>query len=172
MIIDIQPDSPVSIHEQIITQVIAGVAAGTLKPGARIPGARELAQKLVIHPDAVARAYQELEWLGVVKAGADREAEVTADAAVVCRIQRQEAARRRVREAVREALASGLADQAVRTVVEDELARPTGRGVPRSSAHEAGDRDSQAIQALPPQDGRGPAQPDRPPGGHFRAAGR
>ena len=63
--IDIQHDSPVAIHEQIIGQIMAHVASSTLKPGMRLREYRSFAQEMLTNPQVVARAYGDLEWLGV-----------------------------------------------------------------------------------------------------------
>jgi DNA-binding transcriptional regulator YhcF (GntR family) len=55
-----------SIYEQIIEQVQEAVATGSLKPRDRLPAVRQLADELDIAPGTVARAYAELERLGVV----------------------------------------------------------------------------------------------------------
>jgi DNA-binding transcriptional regulator YhcF (GntR family) len=64
--ITIDDTSTVSIYEQIIAQVREAVAVGRLSPGARLPPVRQLADALDIAPGTVARAYGELERLGVV----------------------------------------------------------------------------------------------------------
>jgi DNA-binding transcriptional regulator YhcF (GntR family) len=55
-----------SIYEQIVAQVQEAVATGRLAPGERLPTVRQLADELDIAPGTVARAYTELERLGVV----------------------------------------------------------------------------------------------------------
>jgi DNA-binding transcriptional regulator YhcF (GntR family) len=55
-----------SIYEQIVAQVQEAVATGGLGPGDRLPTVRQLADELDIAPGTVARAYAELERLGVV----------------------------------------------------------------------------------------------------------
>jgi GntR family transcriptional regulator len=42
------------------------VASGRLEPGAEIPPIRVLAERLLVNPNTVARAYRELETAGVV----------------------------------------------------------------------------------------------------------
>jgi len=56
----------VSIYEQIVDQVRAAVATGELRPGQRLPAVRRLADELDIASGTVARAYGELEQLGLV----------------------------------------------------------------------------------------------------------
>lgn len=126
MIIDIQPDSPVPIYEQIVAQVTFGIASGALDVGTLIPSVRELAQRLVVNPNTVARAFQELERRGVVAARRGRGMEVTPEAPAACRAQRQTAIRVRIREALHEAVSSALPADEIRKLVEEELARVNG----------------------------------------------
>lgn len=55
-----------SIYEQIVAQMQEAVATGVLGPGDRLPPVRHLADHLDIAPGTVARAYAELERLGIV----------------------------------------------------------------------------------------------------------
>ena len=55
-----------SVYEQIIEQAKEAVATGRLASGERRPTVRQLADQLDIAPGTVARAYSELERLGVV----------------------------------------------------------------------------------------------------------
>jgi GntR family transcriptional regulator len=54
------------IYLQIVNQVKYLVASGRLEPGAEMPPIRVLAERLLINPNTVARAYRELEVAGVV----------------------------------------------------------------------------------------------------------
>ena len=58
--------SDVPLYRQIADHVWLEVAEGTLEPGQRLPTVRQCAIDLGVHPDTVARAYRELEMLGVV----------------------------------------------------------------------------------------------------------
>jgi GntR family transcriptional regulator len=127
MLLDIQPDSPVPIYEQIVAQMIFGIAAGGVEPGAMIPSVRELAQRLLVHPNTVARAFQELERKGVVESKRGRGMEVAGSAPATCHKLRQELVRNRIRDALREAHSSALSPDEIRKLVEDELARSNGR---------------------------------------------
>src|SRR2546423_416978 len=122
MLFSIHPDGPVPIYEQIVAQVIYGVAAGTLEVGTFIPSVRELAERLLVHPNTVARAFQELERAGVVTSRRGRGMEVTAEAPAACRARRQELVRNRIRTALREAAGSALSSEDIRLLVEEELA--------------------------------------------------
>jgi len=56
----------VPIYQQIINQVKYMVASGRMVPGDELPAIRVLAEQLVVNPNTVARAYRELETLGIV----------------------------------------------------------------------------------------------------------
>jgi GntR family transcriptional regulator len=127
MLFTIHADGPVPIYEQIVAQIIYGVAAGTLEAGTFIPSVRELAEQLLVHPNTVARAFQELEHSGVVTPRRGRGMEVTADAPKHCRTLRTELVRARIRQAVREAVASSLGTEEIRGMVEQELTQVNGR---------------------------------------------
>jgi GntR family transcriptional regulator len=57
----------VAIYLQIVNQVKYLVASGRLTAGEELPPIRVLAQKLLVNPNTVARAYRELEVAGVVE---------------------------------------------------------------------------------------------------------
>ena len=59
--------SGVPVYRQIIDQVRAGMAAGTLSSGDQLPTVRQLAVDLAINPNTVLRAYRELELGGMLE---------------------------------------------------------------------------------------------------------
>lgn len=67
MQIHISANDGVPIYLQIVNQVKYLVASGRLTPGAELPPIRVLAERLMINPNTVARAYRELEAAGVVE---------------------------------------------------------------------------------------------------------
>src|SRR6185436_4381681 len=60
------PSSAVPIYLQLVDQVKAALQSGALRPGDELPGVRPLARDLVVHPNAVARAYRTLEEEGLI----------------------------------------------------------------------------------------------------------
>ncbi len=66
MQIHISPSDGVPIYLQIVNQVKYLVSSGRLGAGEELPPIRVLAEKLVVNPNTVARAYRELEIAGVV----------------------------------------------------------------------------------------------------------
>ncbi|MCR6110192.1 GntR family transcriptional regulator [Bacillus sp. A301a_S52] len=62
----IDPKQPIPLYEQIIQQVKEMYAKGLLKPNEKLPSVRELASHMVINPNTVSKAYQELERQGII----------------------------------------------------------------------------------------------------------
>ena len=66
MQIHISPTDGVPIYLQIVNQVKYLVSSGRLAEGEELPPIRVLAEKLLVNPNTVARAYRELEMAGIV----------------------------------------------------------------------------------------------------------
>jgi GntR family transcriptional regulator len=67
MQIHISTADGVPIYQQIVNQIKYLVSSGRLTAGEELPPIRSLAEKLVINPNTVARAYRELESAGFVE---------------------------------------------------------------------------------------------------------
>jgi GntR family transcriptional regulator len=67
MQIHISTADGVPIYQQIVNQIKYLVSSGRLTAGEELPPIRALAEKLVINPNTVARAYRELEGAGIVE---------------------------------------------------------------------------------------------------------
>lgn len=69
MTIDIQITAglAVPIYRQVVDQVRLGVASGQLIPGEQLLSVRALAERLLINPNTIARAYGELVRDGVLE---------------------------------------------------------------------------------------------------------
>ncbi len=67
MQIHISSSDGVPIYLQIVNQVKYHVASGRLAAGAELPPIRVLAERLLVNPSTVARAYRELETAGIVE---------------------------------------------------------------------------------------------------------
>lgn len=59
--------SGVPVYRQLIDQVRAGLASGSLAAGDQLPTVRQLAVDLEINPNTVLRAYRELELGGLLE---------------------------------------------------------------------------------------------------------
>jgi GntR family transcriptional regulator len=68
MIVNVDEESLVPPYEQLRSQIATLIASGGLQLGDRLPAIRQLAGDLGVAPGTVARAYRELEALGLVRA--------------------------------------------------------------------------------------------------------
>jgi GntR family transcriptional regulator len=127
MLFHLQANSPIPAYEQIVAQVIFAIASGTLEVGSLIPSIRELGPRILVHPNTVARAYQDLERLGVIVARRGKGMEVTPEAPAICRDRRSDIIRQRIRDALHEAVTSALPADEIRYLVEQELAWANGQ---------------------------------------------
>ncbi len=66
MHVQLDPASPVPLYGQLIEQIRLALASGILRPGDRLPGIRELAERAAIHPMTVVRAFNDLISEGVL----------------------------------------------------------------------------------------------------------
>jgi GntR family transcriptional regulator len=67
LIIILDPRSHLPLWEQIVLQTKEQMLRKILVNGDKLPSVRELATTLVINPNTVSRAYQELERTGVIE---------------------------------------------------------------------------------------------------------
>ncbi len=80
--IHVLPSAELPIYRQIVGQVLDAVACGHLGPGHRLPSHRELAERLVVSPHTVEKAYEELKRQGLVRARPGNGTYVEEDATV------------------------------------------------------------------------------------------
>lgn len=103
MLFRIDHGSSVSLSTQIVEQVRAAIADGSLQPGERLPPARDLATALDINMHTVLRAYGTLRDAHIIDMRQGRGAWVRADAidadAAAARLRVAELADRFVAEA-------------------------------------------------------------------------
>ncbi|MGG1575705.1 GntR family transcriptional regulator [Fictibacillus sp. NRS-1165] len=67
MLLHLDPRSSTPIWEQIIHQIKELILKKILLPGDKLPSVRELSSSLVINPNTVSKAYQELERQGIIE---------------------------------------------------------------------------------------------------------
>ena len=65
--VTINPSDGAPIYLQLVRQIKRLVAVGRLQPGDELPPVRALAQRLLINPNTVVRAYRELESAGLLE---------------------------------------------------------------------------------------------------------
>jgi GntR family transcriptional regulator len=67
MFLQINFRSGMPIYLQLVDQIKAAAASGALRPGEALPSIRPLAEELHVNRNTVAKAYSELESLGVIE---------------------------------------------------------------------------------------------------------
>jgi GntR family transcriptional regulator len=66
MYIVVDPQSSVPLYEQVKDHLRLALATGALRGGEQLPTVRDLAARLLINPNTVARAYRELQAQGLL----------------------------------------------------------------------------------------------------------
>jgi GntR family transcriptional regulator len=67
MIFQLNFKSGMPIYLQLVDQIKAAAASGALRPGEALPSIRPLAEELRVNRNTIAKAYSELESLGVIE---------------------------------------------------------------------------------------------------------
>src|SRR5260370_5601500 len=67
MMLQINFKSGMPVYLQIVDQIKAAAASGALQPGDALPSIRPVAEELRVNRNTVAKAYTELESLGVIE---------------------------------------------------------------------------------------------------------
>ncbi|WP_428936481.1 GntR family transcriptional regulator [Streptomyces sp. ACT015] len=127
----------VAAYQQIVEQTKRAVRAGVLKPGDRLPTAREVAETCAVNPNTTLKAYRELDRDGVVELrqgvgtfiaapAADRGHEPAAQSPLYADLAQW----------IGRALAAGLVEEDVRDMV--ELALHADRTVRRAGERDGG----------------------------------
>ncbi len=88
------------VYLQLVDQVKAAAAAGSLRPGESLPSIRPLAEELRVNRNTVAKAYAELESQGVIQTIAGKGCFVSANNSPFTKAVRVELLTERMDEAV------------------------------------------------------------------------
>ena len=122
------PSSGVPIYLQLIEQVKHAIDTGALRSGEQLPGIRPLAERLVINPNTVAKAYRELEHEGVIELRHGAGAFVSDNTRARQMTDRVRAGQAIVAAAIARLHARGLGADEIRRLFEAELARLARKG--------------------------------------------
>ena len=94
MLLKVDTSSSIPVYSQIVNQIKHAIASGILRSGEFLPSLRDTARDLRINPHTVAKAYRELEILGLVRTDHGRGTCVTADGVQLSKERRHEQLRR------------------------------------------------------------------------------
>lgn len=108
----VDPKSAVPIYRQITDQIRRSVAAGLLAPGDRLPSVRELAARLLVNPNTVAKVYRDLERDALLETRRGDGTYISAHAAAMAEADRRRILAERLEAVARDVRAFGLSDKA------------------------------------------------------------
>ncbi len=116
MLVRIDPASDQPLFAQVAASIRADAAAGVLRPGDRLPAARDVADALGINLHTVLRAYQELRAEGLVDMRRGRGAVVTDAATPLAELHDD------IRALVAQAHALGLSSDSLASMIKEMTA--------------------------------------------------
>ena len=126
----VDQSSSVSPSRQLVEAVLDGVAAGTISPGDKLLSVRALAAEALVNPNTAARAYRDLEAMGVVEGRNGRGVFVTPQGPAIARAMRVKATLDEFRRAAMAAVRAGHDPDALRAVLESMSKQQGGTPVP------------------------------------------
>jgi len=103
----VDPHSLVPPSQQLVAAVLDAIGSGELKPGDKLPSVRGLAGEALVNPNTVAKAFRDLEHLGVTEGRNGSGVFVTAAGPDVSRALRLAETLASLRAAVQHALRAG-----------------------------------------------------------------
>jgi GntR family transcriptional regulator len=117
----VDPRSPIPLYAQIASRLRVAIAAGEFRPGDGLPSVRQLAGRLRINPATVVQAYRELEVEGLVSTRQGAGTFVQDVAPDRKHRDREQEARRLVRDLLAEAGSIGITASELRSAMDQEL---------------------------------------------------
>lgn len=147
----VDPHALVPPSQQLVAAVLDAIAGGELPPGERLPSVRAAAAQALVNPNTVAKAWRDLEHLGVTEGRNGSGVFVTAAGPDVARALRLSATLDEFGLAVARALRAGhdaavLLHEVQRAAAQREVAREAARGAARDAAGERGERERTGVK--------------------------
>lgn len=122
MLESINIHSSVAVYEQIENHIQFAIAAGKLKATDRLPSVKELANRLGINFNTVAKAYRDLEVMGLIYTRRGMGCYVAKGIAGKCREKCRLRITKRLHEVSQEAKAAGIAKKVLTDVITKSIA--------------------------------------------------
>ena len=110
MMTHVDIDSSVAVYVQIENHVQFAIAAGKLKSGDQLPSVRELSERLNVNPNTVAKAYRDLEVMGLLFTRRGMGVFVQRGIESRCREDTRKKIIARMHEVISEAKSAGFSD--------------------------------------------------------------
>ena len=118
MLIRLNPSSGIPIYLQIVEQIRHSIEIGALVEGDQLPAIRILAEQLVVSPNTVVKAYDDLSQSGLIRLRHGAGAYVEKGSYGKSRFRRFREASVVVKETVRKLRSMGLSDDESRRLFE------------------------------------------------------
>ncbi len=123
----INPKSALPIYRQITDQIRRRVAAGLFAPGDKLLSVRELAAKLLVNPNTIAKVYRDLEREGLLETRRGDGTYIASDAIALAETERTRIIEEELRAIARDIRAFGLSDHAAVDLFRRALSRESER---------------------------------------------
>ncbi len=126
MLSSIDINSSVAVYVQIENHVQFAIASGKLKPGDQLPSVRELSERLGVNPNTVAKAYRDLEVMGLLYTRRGMGVFVNKGIENKCREDCRKRIISRMHEVVAEAKAAGMTSKEIAEVADKSFQSEAG----------------------------------------------
>lgn len=125
-VFQIDDKSNVPIYEQIIWKIKELRLKGVLRPGEKLPSVRELSAMIIVNPNTVSKAYQELERQGVIETRHGKGTFVSETMSNTQDIRQWEAIKERLQRVVIDAIYAGISFEEIRGWLQEKFAQLGG----------------------------------------------
>lgn len=122
MLTSIDIYSSVAVYTQIENHVQFAIAAGRLKAGDQLPSVRELSERLGVNPNTVAKAYRDLEVMGLLYTRRGTGVFVNKGIEGRCREECRKRIIARLHEVISESKAAGMTRKEILEIVDKSIA--------------------------------------------------
>lgn len=122
MLASIDIHSSVAVYVQIENHIQFAISSGQLKPGDQLPSVRELSERLGVNPNTVAKAYRDLEVMGLLYTRRGMGVFINKGIEAKCREECRRKIIMRLHEVVAESKASGMSKKEITEVLDKSLA--------------------------------------------------
>lgn len=117
----VNPYTGILLYVQIAEHIKKAVFAGVLREGEQLPPVRQLALELLINPNTVVRAYQELEREGMITTRRGSGTFIAPAAKKLKKAQKEEGIKRKIQELLTEARFLGIEKDELKEIFLQEL---------------------------------------------------
>lgn len=121
MLENIDIHSSVAVYIQIENHIQFAIASGKLKPSDQLPSVRELSERLKVNPNTVAKAYRDLEVMGLLYTRRGMGVFINKGIEAKCREECRRRIITRLHEVVAESKAAGMTKKDVAEIIDKSM---------------------------------------------------